>query len=120
MNITCLLVFHNFFRLKNNFEKVFPTTLVRMTEHGQHFEMFLDSAVCGPRLRELKIGGRLNGLCALIASSLLWMIFFDVCSVLILLLSFLLSTSHSPTPKLNTPADPPERYILLSLFWLHL
>ena len=42
INITGLLVFHNFLCLKND-EHVFTTTLVRMTEHCQRFEMFLDS-----------------------------------------------------------------------------
>ena len=52
INYMGLLLFHNFFRLKNNFEKVVPTRPVRMTEHCQHFEMFLDSAGYGPLWQE--------------------------------------------------------------------
>ena len=52
INITGLLVFHNFLCLKNDFEHVFTTTLVRMTEHCQCFEMFLDSTGCGPLWKE--------------------------------------------------------------------
>ena len=47
INITGLLVFHDFLCLKNDFEHVLTTTLVRMTEHCQRFEMFLDSTGCG-------------------------------------------------------------------------
>ena len=48
INITGLLVFHNFLCLKNDFEHVLTTALVWVTEHCQHFEMFLDSNGCGP------------------------------------------------------------------------
>ena len=48
INITGLLVFHNFFCMSNNFGKVLPTTPVWMTEHCQHFEMFLDNTGFGP------------------------------------------------------------------------
>ena len=48
INITGLLIFQNLLCLKNNFEQVLPTTLVRMTEHCQRFEMFLISTGCGP------------------------------------------------------------------------
>ena len=34
--------------MKINFEQVLPITLVRMTQHCQHFEFFLDSTGCGP------------------------------------------------------------------------
>ena len=54
INITGLLVFHNFLCLKNNFEHVLTTTLVRMTELCQRFEMFLDSTGCGPLWQEWK------------------------------------------------------------------
>ena len=52
INITGLLVFHNFLCLKNDLEHVLTTTLVRMTEHSQRFVMFLDSTGCGPLWQE--------------------------------------------------------------------
>ena len=52
LNMKGLLVFHNFLCLKNDFEHVLMTNLVRMTEHCQRFEMFLDSTVCGPLWQE--------------------------------------------------------------------
>ena len=45
IKIMDLLVFHIFLCLKNDFE--LTTTLVRMTEDCQRFEMFLDSTGCG-------------------------------------------------------------------------
>ena len=47
-NITGLLVFHNFLCFKNDFEHVLTTIQVRMAEHCQRFEMFLNSTGCGP------------------------------------------------------------------------
>ena len=77
-------------------KKLFPSILVRIIEHSQHFEMFMDStgfAHCGRNRSSKKFGGRLSGLCALIASSLLWIIFFEICSVLTLRFTFLISMS---------------------------